>query len=586
MSQPVRAERYIYRDSVYRPPEAPGGGVRWIWRQMLEKDGPEIYRQPLKRGGSEIYRREVFRSFPERFQQIFLQSAPRDSRLAQPQSAPQNAWLVLPQISREVWQQILRRVNISASKEILQDAPHVRIIPPGGNGAVRFVPVLRREQLPGETGKTIVTVRGTRTHSNSSFILDRERPVQEHIAKEYTTEKYTAQDSQPSEVRLPSQSAAAGRYRYLTFPRSASVPGGRAGRLRQRRLERNIPELYRKGQVRSGGAKLILRRVLDWAKELVRGPVEQTAPGRNISSGTRPEPPFSKEPELRYTKSVEKRREQEHAEAILTRPGERTGEGRVPLWRMLRAVESRAAPGQWKTEEFVRETWSRNHILYRVLRQKGETEAGGPKTLLYTERGEKGKSRDFASGVRRPAVSQGLTHFAQPLEMAEGTLSPLPAYRAPERERTEGKHSVPERTGTPYLHLEAEKAEGERDSERHVQSILAPERTEDRPVIVYRSPARPASPAGQPPAAPAVPGQLEGEDVFRAQTVSSGQVRAMEQAFSYQAPGSRREKGGQSVAESAYAPRAEKQINYNRLTEEILIRLERRLRAERRKFGL
>ena len=38
--------------------------------------------------------------------------------------------------------------------------------------------------------------------------------------------------------------------------------------------------------------------------------------------------------------------------------------------------------------------------------------------------------------------------------------------------------------------------------------------------------------------------------------------------------------------EAQIAERVLDEINYNRLTEELLVRVERRLRAERRKFGL
>lgn len=286
------------------------------------------------------------------------------------------------------------------------------------------------------------------------------------------------------------------------------------------------------------GTELLLRRAVDRAGELVRSLAERTAPGRGALPGTR----LSGGPERPYGTSAGERR---GYEAALARPGERTEIRRDPLRRMPGPAERGTALEPWKTEEFVRETWTRNHILYRALRQKSGTEVKNP---LYTEWSE--ESKRGGPGDQRPGPAPRLTHFAQPLEAAEGTA--FPVYRPAEDTPPAG----------------------------------APGQTEGLPVILYRTPARPAATPGTPPASPAAAGQLEGEEVFRAQTVSGGQVRRMEQAFSYQAPGSRKEECGQSAADSPSPSRVEEQINYNRLTEEILVRLERRLRAERRKFGL
>lgn len=107
---------------------------------------------------------------------------------------------------------------------------------------------------------------------------------------------------------------------------------------------------------------------------------------------------------------------------------------------------------------------------------------------------------------------------------------------------------------------------------------------EGGPAMIFRSPV-PAA------AQPAPPQEQEGEAVLAAQAASSERARAMNRAFSYSVP--EVTKSGMGAAPDARfeqriqtAGQGEREVNYNRLTEEILIRLERRLRAERRKFGL
>lgn len=98
--------------------------------------------------------------------------------------------------------------------------------------------------------------------------------------------------------------------------------------------------------------------------------------------------------------------------------------------------------------------------------------------------------------------------------------------------------------------------------------------------IVYRKTAPPAAPqaaAGKEP---------EGEDVFKAQEVTAERTQALNRVFSYQAPQVRSTQSGLEPAGPASQSGAEESINYNRLTEELMVRIERRLRAERRKFGL
>ena len=99
------------------------------------------------------------------------------------------------------------------------------------------------------------------------------------------------------------------------------------------------------------------------------------------------------------------------------------------------------------------------------------------------------------------------------------------------------------------------------------------------PRIVYRSP------APQPAAVP----EQSGEDVLRQQIVNP--AAPLNAAFSYQAPAMPAAANTEPTEltreqEAQIAERVLDEINYNRLTEELLVRVERRLRAERRKFGL
>jgi len=104
---------------------------------------------------------------------------------------------------------------------------------------------------------------------------------------------------------------------------------------------------------------------------------------------------------------------------------------------------------------------------------------------------------------------------------------------------------------------------------------------EDGPAIVYRSPA---------PAAARAPKAQEGEAVLAAQTVGPDRMKSANRAFSYPDPGGGWGAGakpaGPAGQEGRMLGQAAGSINYDRLTEEILVRIERRLRAERRKFGL
>ena len=102
--------------------------------------------------------------------------------------------------------------------------------------------------------------------------------------------------------------------------------------------------------------------------------------------------------------------------------------------------------------------------------------------------------------------------------------------------------------------------------------------------MIFRSPA-PAA------AQDSVPREQEGEAVLAAQAAPPEQVRAMNRAFSYASPVNP-ENSVEAAPDTLFEQRVrtdgqgEQAVNYNQLTEEIMVRIERRLRAERRKFGL
>ena len=150
--------------------------------------------------------------------------------------------------------------------------------------------------------------------------------------------------------------------------------------------------------------------------------------------------------------------------------------------------------------------------------------------------------RVLARTEGRPALP-GLAHFAQLLEPLESTLPDTPSGAVRKNGSGEGG-----------------------------------------PAMIFRSPA--------PAAAQRAPAQeREGEAVLAAQAVPPERARAMNRAFSYSAPEAAKS-GMEAAPDVLFEQRVqtsgqgEREVNYNRLTEEILVRLERRLRAERRKFGL
>lgn len=99
--------------------------------------------------------------------------------------------------------------------------------------------------------------------------------------------------------------------------------------------------------------------------------------------------------------------------------------------------------------------------------------------------------------------------------------------------------------------------------------------------MVYRLPPRPQS-------AP-LEKEESGEEVLRAQSVDAGYVSAMNAAYSYQAPESRPRPEAPGAISQETEERIIQQVlqdlNYNRMAAQVLDRVERRLRTERRKIG-
>ena len=144
--------------------------------------------------------------------------------------------------------------------------------------------------------------------------------------------------------------------------------------------------------------------------------------------------------------------------------------------------------------------------------------------------------------ARPDATSQAMVHTAFSPEFCEGT--PV---------------SQPDRSGAPSQ--DAPKGTGQS--------------------VVYRLPPRPQS----------APQEKEesGEEVLRAQSVDAGYVSAMNAAYSYQAPESRPRPEAPGAISQETEERIIQQVlqdlNYNRMAAQVLDRVERRLRTERRKIG-
>lgn len=135
-------------------------------------------------------------------------------------------------------------------------------------------------------------------------------------------------------------------------------------------------------------------------------------------------------------------------------------------------------------------------------------------------------------------------------------------------------------------------AAGQRDTAAapDILSRATQERTsgvQAAPQIIYRSPERRSDSPSR-----SETGESSGEAILQAQTVSPAKAAAMNAAYSYPPGG----QGSGNPAASAMGPLTREQeeritqrvledINYNRMASEVLDRVERRLRAERRKFG-
>ena len=111
-------------------------------------------------------------------------------------------------------------------------------------------------------------------------------------------------------------------------------------------------------------------------------------------------------------------------------------------------------------------------------------------------------------------------------------------------------------------------------------------RTDAGARVIHRRPVQPAE-AGTKPS----PEEGSGEEILRAQSVPPAKAAALNAAYSY---GAEQSSPAARAPAEALSPEAEERIasqvlrelNYNRMAAEVLDRVERRLRTERRKFGL
>ena len=203
-----------------------------------------------------------------------------------------------------------------------------------------------------------------------------------------------------------------------------------------------------------------------------------------------------------------------------------------------------------------------------------------------------------AEQERAEALSIGpmMGHLAFALEQGK-TQEPAPLQKegAPVIRRGQGLSSL--------LSLENARSPARPDvtSQAMVHTAFSPEFSEGTPVsqpdrsgapsqdapkgtgqsVVYRLPPRPQS-------APQEKGE-SGEEVLRAQSVDAGYVSAMNAAYSYQAPESRPRPEAPGAISQETEERIIQQVlqdlNYNRMAAQVLDRVERRLRTERRKIG-
>ena len=203
-----------------------------------------------------------------------------------------------------------------------------------------------------------------------------------------------------------------------------------------------------------------------------------------------------------------------------------------------------------------------------------------------------------AEKEREEALSIGpmMGHLAFALEQGKIQESaPVQKEGAPAIRRGQGLSSL--------LSLENARPPARPDatSQAMVHTAFSPEFSEGTPVSQPDRPTAPSQDApkgtGQsvvyrlPPRPQSAPQEKEesGEEVLRAQSVDAGYVSAMNTAYSYQTPESRPRPEAPGAISQETEERIIQQVlqdlNYNRMAAQVLDRVERRLRTERRKIG-
>ncbi len=199
-------------------------------------------------------------------------------------------------------------------------------------------------------------------------------------------------------------------------------------------------------------------------------------------------------------------------------------------------------------------------------------------------------------GAEALSIGPMMGHLAFALEQGKTQESaPLQKEGAPAIRRGQGLSSL--------LSLENARPPARPDatSQAMVHTAFSPEFSEGTPVSQPDRPTAPSQDApkgtGQsvvyrlPPRPQSAPQEKEesGEEVLRAQSVDAGYVSAMNAAYSYQAPESRPRPEAPGAISQETEERIIQQVlqdlNYNRMAAQVLDRVERRLRTERRKIG-
>lgn len=224
-------------------------------------------------------------------------------------------------------------------------------------------------------------------------------------------------------------------------------------------------------------------------------------------------------------------------------------------------------------------------------------EKEGPRDMVFRTsldtQPEQGGEQERAEAL---SIGPMTGHLALALEQGKTQESaPLQKEGAPVIRRGQGLSSLlslenapssagPDETSQPMVHtvFSPEFSEGTPVSQPDRSAALsqdAPKGTGQS--VVYRLPPRPQS----------APQEKEesGEEVLRAQSVDAGYVSAMNAAYSYQAPESRPRPEAPGAISQETEERIIQQVlqdlNYNRMAAQVLDRVERRLRTERRKIG-